>query len=587
MSKAANSATSSSTGKSSKSPVSLDTNADHGTRVSGGARPLTLSAHDRAEMLSRMEHEQFDLVIIGGGITGAGVARDAASRGMKVALVEAKDFAIGTSSRSSKLIHGGIRYLENLEFGLVFEALSERRLLFEIAPHLVHPLRFVLPLYKGGRVGMFKMGLGMWLYDALSMFEAPELHERLNPHESLERLPLLQSKGLLGSYVYSDAYMDDDRLVIETLRSAVKLGALAANYSKAEDAELVHGKVHSIGITDELTGKKFRLRGRHFVSTVGPWTDTVATKLLQSWKRVLRPSKGVHLTFDRKRLPLHQAVVMAADQQKRIVFGIPRHEMIIIGTTDTDYPGDPYEVSTTPEDVRYLLNVASEYFPGAKLTVDDIIASYAGVRPLVDDGAATESKTSREHLILHDPRNVTFVAGGKYTTYRRMAEQTVETALEAFSTEDQVRFGHSDTKRPLNESATIQKMNEAFLSAPLWAEEAGLSQEAIELLISRHGAEAQTLLDKASRPEGASNEEVTWSIEARHAMRQTQCVNMVDFYSRRSPLFLSRPDHGLGLVEPLSRVFADELRLSDSGRQQQVAAVRQQIAHELRWKQKV
>ena len=546
------------------------------------------SAADRPGILSRMESETFDLVVIGGGITGSGVARDACSRGMQVALVEAQDFAQGTSSRSSKLIHGGIRYLENMEFGLVFEALSERRLLFEIAPHLVHPLRFVLPLYKGGRVGMFKMGLGMWLYDALSMFEAPELHERLDADESLERLPLLQRRNLLGSYVYSDAYMDDDRLSHETLRSAVKLGAVCANYTSADDADIRDGKIRSVGCTDKLTGKKFRIKGRHFVSTVGPWTDIIAPKLVGPWKKVLRPSKGVHLTFDRRRLPLHQAVVMGAE--KRIVFGIPRHEMIIIGTTDTDYPGDPGQVSTTTDDVQYLMHVASEYFPGARLTTEDIVASYAGVRPLVDDGAETESKTSREHLILKDPRGVTFVAGGKYTTYRRMAEQTVAAVLESFSLEDQVRFGRNDTKRPLNELATAQGLENSLRRVEEWSREFELGADQVETLVGRHAEEAlEMLLEERAigRTLGWKSEERLWAIEAQHAIRNTMCLGLVDFYSRRSPLFLARPDHGLPFVFHLGQVFAQQLGWTDSRRQQEEKALHDYIKHELAWKQKL
>jgi glycerol-3-phosphate dehydrogenase len=567
-----------------------------------GADEFALS--QRAKTMSQLAEAVFDIAIIGGGITGAGVARDAASRGMRVALIEAKDFAVGTSSRSSKLIHGGIRYLENLEFGLVFEALSERRLLFEIAPHLVHPLRFVLPLYKGSRVGMFKMGLGMWLYDALSMFEAPELHERLSAEESVERLPLLQANNLMGSYEYSDAYMDDDRLVIETLRSAVKLGAQCVSYVSAEDAELIDGKVRSVGCTDHLTGKKLRIRARHFVSTVGPWTDQVGHHLLGEWKKVLRPSKGVHLTFERKRLQLNQAVVMAADDDKRIVFGIPRHEMVVIGTTDTDYPGDPYDVSTTKEDVSYLLDVAGQYFPGAKLKAEDIVASYAGVRPLVDDGASTESKTSREHLILPDPRNITFVAGGKYTTYRLMAAQTVQAALKFFSLEDQIRFARNDTKRPLNELATTDTIEQSERQIDRWSREFDLSSSQVAILVDRHGGEALNLLERG-RKSGASlsqltsvrkrfshtgqvcdaSEEILWSLEAEHAIHNTMCFHLLDFYTRRSPLILARRDHGLSFLATLSRVFSTELGWSDSQRQAEAATVQAYIRHELGWKQ--
>jgi glycerol-3-phosphate dehydrogenase len=549
---------------------------------------MTFSVHDRDQILGRMTAEIFDLVIIGGGINGAGVARDASSRGMRVALIEAQDFAEGTSSRSSKLIHGGIRYLENLEFGLVFEALSERRLLFEMAPHLVHPLRFVLPLYRGGRVGMFKMGLGMWLYDALSMFEAPELHERLSPSESLERLPQLQSQDLLGSFVYSDAYMDDARLVIETVRAAVAQGALCINRVAAEDAEIVQGQVHSIICTDKVEGRRVRLRGRHVISTVGPWTDLVAPRIVGEWKKILRPSKGVHLTFDRRRLQLNQAVVMAADTEKRIVFGIPRHEMTIIGTTDTDYPNDPADVSASRDDVEYLLKISQEYFPGAKLKVSDIISSYAGVRPLVDDGAETESKMSREHTIFRDPRNVTFVAGGKYTTYRLMAEQTVKTALEAFSVEDQVRFARSSTKKPLNDQATVETIETCLRSAKKIAAQFRLGAEAVENLLTRHGAEAISMIEDAQcypSHVGESSTERMWTIEAVQAIRQTMCFDLIDFYARRTPLFLARADHGLSYVTQLSRIFANELGWNDSRRQEETNRLQVYIRKELSWKQ--
>lgn len=550
---------------------------------------VRFSAHDRDAILGRLGAEMFDLIVIGGGITGAGVARDAASRGMKVALVEARDFAEGTSSRSSKLIHGGIRYLENLEFGLVFEALSERQLLFDIAPHLVHPLRFVLPLYKGDRIGMFKMGLGMWLYDALSLFEAPELHERLSGEESLECLPLLRKDGLLGSYAYSDAYMDDARMVIETLRSAVALGAACINYAVAEEAEMVNGKVVSVGCRDTLTGRRVRIRGRHVISTVGPWTDIVAPRLVGEWSNILRPSKGVHLTFERDRFPLKHAVVMAADQQRRIVFGIPRHEMVIVGTTDTDYSGDPADVTTTAEDVEYLLKVTAEYFPEAKIRANDIVATYAGVRPLIRDNAETESKTSREHLILEDPRNVTFVAGGKYTTYRLMAEQAVNAALNSFPLDLQVRFGRNDTKCPLNPLATTAAMAEAEALVPVLAKEFKLNPRDVETLVGRHGLEAVKILEKDLPVEpGApalTSEERYWAIEARHAIQTSMCLNLIDFYARRTHLFLARRDHGFSHMKLLSSVFASELGWSDSKRQDEEAALCQYLQAELGWKQ--
>lgn len=542
---------------------------------------MAFSAQTRKKNIDKLQSEHFDLVIIGGGISGAGVARDAASRGMKVALIEAQDFAAGTSSRSSKLIHGGIRYLENLEFGLVFEALSERRNLFEMAPHLVHPLRFMLPVYNDSRVGMLKLGLGMWLYDALSLFEAPELHKRQNATESLVAVPVLNPKGLVGSYVYSDAYMDDDRLVIETLRSAVRMGATAVSYVKANSAKFIDGKMTTLIAHDLEQDKEIAISGRHFVSTVGPWTDLVAHQILGRWKNIMRPSKGVHLTLNRARLPLRDAVVMVSNDQKRIIFAIPRNEMIIVGTTDTDFKGDPQEVHTSRADVDYLLQVINEYFPGVNINEADIMASYSGIRPLVDDGSVSESKTSREHLIFSDPRNITFVTGGKYTTYRRMAAEALETVLENFQIEDQVRWGtlNSKTLEPLNPLASPEALHQSRTQVNSWAKEFNLDVDTVNFLVERHGLEARQMLDRYSHY--VTNR---WMIEAMHAINETMCFKLIDFYLRRVPLFLSREDHGFHLLNECAELFQKELGWSDTHRKCEVDAIYNHLKTEMGWR---
>lgn len=526
-----------------------------------------------------MSQEEYDVVIIGGGINGAGVARDAASRGMKVALVEASDFASGTSSRSSKLIHGGIRYLENFEFHLVFEALTERATLFKIAPHMVHPLRFLLPLYKGSRVGMNKMGLGMWVYDALSLFRAPKLHERLNAKKSIDRIPILQTKNLLGSFVYSDAYMDDDRLVIETLRSAKNLGADQVSYVKAKGAIFKDEKMCAIECEDVLSNEKFVIKGKHFVSTVGPWTDQLGETLLSKWKKILRPSKGIHITLSKDRLPLPCAMVMATEGEKRIVFGIPRHEMIIIGTTDTDYNDDPANVHSTKADVDYLLKVVEEYFPGA-IRKEDILASYAGVRPLVNDGSETESKTSREHVIIDDPRNITFVAGGKYTTYRKMAEQTVEKFLKHYSKIDRKRFKTNNTKIPLNPKVTAESFKEAQGRLEELVSRTHFTTEHLQVLLDRHGAEAFDIVSQYYSPAQKS----VWEMEALFAINESMCGKLQDFYLRRVPLFLSEKDHGFQFLESLSRLFQQKLGWTEEERKINVENILGHENFELSWK---
>jgi glycerol-3-phosphate dehydrogenase len=538
---------------------------------------------DRYTNLNKLETETFDLAIIGGGINGAGIARDAASRGMKVALVEVNDFASGTSSRSSKLVHGGIRYLENFEFGLVFEALSERARLFDMAPHLVHPLRFVLPVYKGDRVGMTKLGAGMAVYDLLSTYEAPELHERLNAEESLERLPLLNKNSLRGSYVYSDAYMDDDRLVIESLRSANDHGAVIANYIGVDSFVEEEGKIKALQCTDVLNNKKITVKAKHFVGSVGPWTDQFLGDKLKDWKKKLRPTKGVHITVARDRVALKEAVVMVSNDQKRIVFGIPRHEMTIFGTTDTDFKEDPREVTTKKEDIDYLLNLVNEYFPGAQLSEEDIIASYAGVRPLVYDGAESEGKTSREHEVWDLENSLTVVAGGKYTTYRLIAEQVMDKVLDNFSIEDQVAFDKSASKELLNPLVSFDSMQIARASVNRWKRNTGFSEELLHKMIDRHGMEALRLLRMMQAGETA-NEELMWVLEARHAVKNTMCINLRDFYFRRTPLFLAYKDHGMSFLESIKQEFKDEFGWTQEEEEKQVAQLKEQMDFDLAWR---
>lgn len=537
------------------------------------------SIHERRSHLEVLARDEFDLLIIGGGITGAGAARDATSRGMKVALIEAHDFASGTSSRSSKLIHGGIRYLENLEFHLVFEALSERTKLFEIAPHLVHPLRFMIPIYEDSRVGMFKMGLGMWLYDALALFQAPEMHERLSSEESMRRMPTLQPQKLAGSYVYSDAYMDDDRLVHETLRSANEWGLIAANFVKATGVEFnTQGKISAVNCEDTIGGKPFKIRAKHIISSVGPWTDELGDKIFKDWKHILRPTKGIHLTLQKSRLPLSSAVVMGAEKGDRIIFGIPRHEMVIVGTTDTDYQQSPDGVVATKEDVDYLLKVVDDYFPGAKITAQDIVASYAGVRPLVQDSSSSEGKTSREHVIIDDQRGITFVAGGKYTTYRLMAQQVVQHALKSFDYEDRARFAHSRTVVPLNKYTSPEAFREALASVSKWARETGRPEAEIQLLTERYGMEAAEILHRS--PENYTH----WQMEAAQAIDHTLCLDLVDFYSRRVPLFLSKPHHGLQFLNEICTVFREKLFWSETEEKKQRESLEKYMHRELAWK---
>ncbi len=528
----------------------------------------------RQENIQRLQNEVFDLLIVGGGINGAGVARDASMRGMKVALVEQGDFSSGTSCRSSKLIHGGIRYLENLEFHLVFEALSEREKLFQMAPHLVHPLRFLLPVYQHSRVGMLKMSLGMWLYDALSMFRAPQLHERLDAKETMTRMPSLQPKDLVGSYVYSDAYMDDDRLSIETLRCADRHHAALVNYVCAGKSDLSK-EIKTVECKDVLTEKKFQVKARHIISCSGPWTDLVGSDWFSDWKKRMRPTKGVHITFQNKDFPLSSAMVM--EEGGRIVFAIPRHDMVIVGTTDTDFKESPDQVRVEEKDIQYLLQVIKDYFPGISLEKENICGAYAGVRPLVQDGSSSEGKTSREHTIFSREEGVTFVAGGKYTTYRLMAQQIVDQALSFFPIEEKVRWRSVETSGLISPWASHEKMA-ATQSAVLRMNFTRMTQQQVHQLVFRHGEEALYLFQKWG------TDRTYWSYEALHALDSTMCLNLVDFFIRRTPLFLSDPQHGENILSQILPLFQEFLGWSEDQAQQQVKSYHRFCEQELAWK---
>lgn len=436
--------------------------------------------HTRAETLARLsggEESSFDAVIVGGGIVGAGLARELAIRGISSLLVEKGDFASGTSSRSSKLIHGGLRYLEMADFHLVFEALAERHWLITTHPHLVKPVEFNVPIYgrkkapPGSRMTAL-IGLGLFLYDGLSFFKTPFFHGRHVRKETLKLFPLLKEEGLKGSYYYPDAMMMDDELVLETLLDAHRRGGLALNYVKASDVELTGGEGDSyrVNLQDQLPLEKgekskiFSVKAKEVIVCVGPWTELFGSHVVGGAGRKLKPSKGIHLIIPWNRFPVEQCLVMYAPDG-RIVFCIPRKdlgkgaEVVIVGTTDSPCRGDPGEVSADSADIHYLLKILGSYFPEARITLTDIIMTYAGVRPLLDTGEASEAKTSREHEIWRNPAGVVFMAGGKYTTFRKISQELARFAFP------KSRENNCESQKPLSMPADYEKRSEG---KPLW-----------------------------------------------------------------------------------------------------------------------
>jgi glycerol-3-phosphate dehydrogenase len=380
--------------------------------------PSTVVQERRAAAMERLTEAVLDVLVIGGGIVGAGVARDAAMRGLRVGLVEQHDFAFGTSSRTSRLLHGGLRYLAQGRIGLVHEASREKRILHRIAPHLAEPLPFVFPTYRRTAWPLWQLRIGVKIYDLLCAGRNLGPSYSMTPNQVRAHLPGIASVGLTGAVRYFDGLTNDARLVIDTLRSAARHGAVVANYMRLQEANTsANGWI--CRFVDSTSQRTHEARARIVVNATGPWAPTVPHSHVR-----LRVTKGVHLVIDRRRLAAPDAVVMV--DGKRILFAIPWGERVILGTTDTDFQGSIDQVHTDTDDVSYILRVVNRAFPAAQLIESDVISTWAGVRPLLASNRGGPSDISRAHQINMSEADWFDVAGGKLTTYRLIGEQVVD-----------------------------------------------------------------------------------------------------------------------------------------------------------------
>ncbi|TYO99297.1 glycerol-3-phosphate dehydrogenase [Geothermobacter ehrlichii] len=374
---------------------------------------------DRAEKLHRLQHQSFDVLIIGGGITGAGIARELALRGLKVALVDKGDFAGGTSSRSTKLIHAGLRYLEGGRLGLVHESCRERRLLQKLAPHLVRPLPFLIPGYRGDRRPFWMIRAGLTLYDLLALGQNARRHQLCAPGELAEAEPCLKQEGLVGAARYWDCRMDDARLCLENILAAENLGAVCLNHVAVEGLIRRGSRIGAAAVRDLESGRQTEVAARMVVNAAGPWLDRVR-RLAGLTAPSLRPTRGTHILVPRINRR-EEAFYLSSGRDDRLFFVIPWGEMSLIGTTDVDFDRSPDLVSPVPEDITYLIEESNRRLRDCRLRQQDVIAAFAGLRPLVRDGDGPASRVSREYRILQEIDGLLSVAGGKYTTYRALA----------------------------------------------------------------------------------------------------------------------------------------------------------------------
>lgn len=526
---------------------------------------------ERGQRFARLGNTEFDLLVIGGGVTGAGIARDAALRGLSVALVEKADLANGTSSASSKLIHGGLRYLEQGQLGLVFEGTRERALLMRLAPHLARPLPFLFPVYVSSRVNLMMVALGMWAYDALAMFRNYRRHRMLGRAATLRVEPELQARGLRGAACYYDCMTNDARLTLETALDAMDHRALVVTYAEAvellgDGARTTGARVRDLLAPEALAGepeaaRTVDVRARVTVVAAGPWSDEVLGRTVG--RRLLRPTKGVHIVLDRARLPVEHAVVLTGPRDGRVMFAIPWGARTIVGTTDTDEPEGPDDLEATAADVDYLLETVNAFFPRLEATRADVISTWAGLRPLMSDDASEHaSDVSREHEILNLDPGLLAIVGGKLTTYRLMAEQTVDRALRKLGTRRALDPCRT-REMPLPGAADPAALRDLEAYAASLAAEHALEPDVARHLATTYGVRARDVLaagkEAGVRP-GRLVPDLPYLVdEVAYAARYELARRLDDVLRRRTQVFLQAKDQGLGCAREAAQVMADAL----------------------------
>jgi glycerol-3-phosphate dehydrogenase len=495
------------------------------------------SAHTRRSNLQHLDKDLYDLLVVGGGITGAGIARDAAMRGYKTALVDKGDFACGTSSKSSRLVHGGIRYLELFEFGLVFEASRERRTLWTIAPHLVRPLPFLFPVYRDARWPAWMINIGLWMYDALALFRNYKNHAMFSNAEITRRMKGFDVKNINGGAHYYDGQVDDARLTLETIRAAHRHGAVIANYVQVDGLLKDRGRIVGAQAHNVLRGDKLEIRARVVVNATGPWTDTLLQLDEPGSPQRLRPTKGIHLLVPREKIGGESAVAFPCHRDGRLMFVIPWGKFSIIGTTDTDYQADYDRVYADAADVDYVIAAANHAFPGAPIQKSDVISTYAGLRPLVLQLGKSASQTSREHEIWTSASGLVTIAGGKLTTYRSMAEELVDLAAKRLRDEFNVA--------PARPCATAQTPLIEASAAPT----DGFAPDVVVHLQEAYGLGYGRVLEIARRDARLAQPIVEglpylWA-EVQCAIEEEMAMTVTDVLERRLHLLTEARDNGV------------------------------------------
>ncbi|HWO98202.1 MAG TPA: glycerol-3-phosphate dehydrogenase/oxidase [Bacillus sp. (in: firmicutes)] len=496
---------------------------------------MTFSGEKRTNILKQMEKETYDLLVIGGGITGCGIALDATTRGMKTALVEMQDFAAGTSSRSTKLVHGGLRYLKQLEVKMVAEVGKERAIVYENGPHVTTPEWMLLPIHKGGTFGKFSTSIGLLVYDYLAGVKRSERRSMLSAQETMKKAPLVKPEGLKGGGYYVEYKTDDARLTIEVVKEAVQQGAAALNYTKVEEFIYENGKVIGAVIVDQISKKSYNVYAKKIVNAAGPWVDTLREKDGSKTGKSLQLTKGIHLVIDQSRFPLKQAVYFDTEDG-RMVFAIPRDGKTYVGTTDTVYKEDIAHPRMTTADRQYVIDAINYMFPSLNIRVKDIESSWTGLRPLIHEDGKDPSEISRKDEIWTSQSGLITIAGGKLTGYRKMAEIVVDLVAKQFKQESGKRFPACQTKTmPIsgghiggakNLSSFVEEKTKLGIHL-------GLSREEALKLTKRYGSNIERVYGYVTEAK-ESRLPLYVFLQIAYAVKEEMAIKPIDFFIRRT-----------------------------------------------------
>ncbi|UNK21344.1 glycerol-3-phosphate dehydrogenase/oxidase [Paenibacillus sp. N3/727] len=517
---------------------------------------------DRKQKFEDMAGSTYDLIVIGGGITGAGIALDAVTRGISILLLEMQDFAAGTSSRSTKLVHGGLRYLKQFEVGMVAEVGKERAVVYENGPHVTTPEWMLLPIHQGGTFGKFSTSIGLKVYDFLAGVKRGERRTMLSPTETLNREPLLKQDGLKGGGYYVEYRTDDARLTLEVLKEAAAHGAELINYAKAESLNYdASGRITGITVKDMLNGGVHTVSGHKIVNATGPWVDRVREMDGSKKGKTLQLTKGVHLVIDQSKFPLRQAVYFDTPDG-RMVFAIPRDGKTYVGTTDTVYKNDPGHPFMTVQDRDYILKAVNYMFPNVKLIGSDVESAWAGVRPLILEEGKDPSEISRKDEIWESPSGLITIAGGKLTGYRKMADTVVNLVAKRIQEGGGQAFGSCKTKNlPISGGNVGGAANfPAFIREKTqFGVSQGLDSKLAESWVRTYGTNAEKLFQLAHEIGNNRDENdlpLSVIVPLVYAIQHEMAVKPVDFFIRRTGSLLFKIEWTLKWKEPVIQYMA-------------------------------